>query len=794
MIKNYLLITFRSMMKSKLYIFINILGMAIAIACCITAYYNWDFNASFDNHHKNSHEIYRVNSVRSFQGQTKEFGHVPVPLGAVVRENFNDVDALTRYSRVYAEFKIEDEIFDANLSYIDPEFFDLFTYTFIAGTKSSVNNKTSILISEELAQRLFGSTAVVGNTLTHLLGDGKTKEFEVGAVFENSPTNTSFNDHAFALYDNYWDVAPNLEQGINWYYRNTLFVRVTDPARIPIIETQLKPFIENNNKVREDFILTGFKLDSFVGMAVRDTYSERPGAWTRNASPISAVVGVAVMGIFVLLIACFNLTNTSIAISSRRLKEIGIRKVMGSKRAQLIVQFIGETLMICFISLIVGMAIANFLLIPAFNSLWPYMKLTTDYFGRPDFLFVMIGILAFTGLLAGSYPAFYISKFQPTTILKGKMRFGGTNYFTRILLTLQFAISLISIVCSIAFTENARYQRDFDLGFQQKEVLFTWINGEAEFNALRDIMMQHPDVMAVAGSEHHIFASMYNDPIRHESTEIEADIMHVGTDYLSTAGLTLISGRDFERDSETDKKESVIITEKLASTFGWNQPLGKEIVWMDTVKLYVVGVVKDAYTNGLWREPEPLMIRYSGPEKYRHLLVSAPANKIVAVNEYMEERWKEVYPNRKFTSRFMDNENVEAITVNTNIVKMFVFLGVVAVLLSITGLFTLVSLNIIKRMKEIGVRKVLGASVANISRVINTEFAIILIIACVLGAAGGYFMSGMLMSSIWKFYQNATISAMVISSLIILVASSLTVAMKTWNTARMNPVNVLRDE
>jgi ABC-type antimicrobial peptide transport system permease subunit len=794
MIKNYLMITFRSMMKSKLYIFINILGMAISIASCITAYYNWDFNASYDNHHKQSAEIYRVNSIRSFQGQATEFGHVPVPLGAVARENIKDVKALTRYSGTYAEFKIDDDIFDSNMSYVDPDFFDMFTYEFLAGSPSTIKNKTSVLISDELAQRLFGSNDVLGKTLTHILGDGKTKEYEITAVYKTSPINTSFNDHAFALYDNYWDVAPDLQQGLNWYYRNTLFMQVPDPARISSIETQLKPFIENNNKIREDFIITAFKLDSFVGMAVRDTYSERPGSWTRDASPIAAVVGVAVMGIFVLLIACFNLTNTSIAISSRRLKEIGIRKVMGSMRAQLIVQFIGETMLVCFISLIFGMLIADFLLIPAFNSLWPYMKLTTNYFGEPDFLFVMIGILAFTGLLAGSYPAFYISKFQPTTILKGKLKFGGTNYFTRILLTLQFAISLIGIVCSIAFTENAKYQRDFDLGFKQKEVLFTWINGEAEFNALRDIMLQHPDVISVAGSEHHIFASMYNDPIRHESTEVEVDIMHVGTDYLKTAGLTLVSGRDFERDSETDKKESIIITEKFASKFGWDQPLGKEIVWMDTVKLYVVGVVKDVYTNGLWREHEPLMIRYGGPEKYRHLLVSAPSDKIVAVNEYMEERWKEVYPNRKFASRFMDDENVEAITVNTNIVKMFVFLGVVAVLLSITGLFTLVSLNIIKRMKEIGVRKVLGASISNISRVINTEFAIILIVACALGVAGGYYMSGMLMSSIWKFYQNATVTTMVISSLIILVASALTVGMKTYNTARMNPVNVLRDE
>jgi putative ABC transport system permease protein len=794
MFKNYLLITFRSMMKSKVYIFINVLGMAIAIACCITAYYNYDFNASFDDHHTHASEIYRVNSLREFQGSMTEYGIVPVPLGDVVRENVKDVEALTRYSSTYAEFKFGEELFDSGLSYIDPEFFDLFTFDFIQGNPSAISDKASILISDELAMRLFNTTDAVGKGISHILRDGKLREYEVGAVFKVPPTNSSFNDQSYSLYENYWEITPELKQGTNWYYRNTLFVRVNDQTRVAAVEQQLLPYTQNNNVVREDFIIKSFKLDSFVGMAVRDTYADRPGSWTRDASPLAAVVGVGVMGIFVLLIACFNLTNTSIAISSRRLKEIGIRKVMGGMRSQLVFQFIGETMMVCFISLLLGMAIADWLLIPAFNSLWPYMKLTTNYFGKPDFLFVMIGILFFTGLLAGSYPAFYISKFQPTAILKGKLKFGGTNAFTRVLLALQFAISLIGIVCSIAFTENATYQREFDLGFNQKEVLFTWVNNEAEYNALRDIMVQNPDVLSVAGSEHHLFSSRYNDPIKHEGTEIEVDIMHVGDDYLKTAGFSVVEGRDFVKDSETDRRESVIITQKLASKFGWDKPLGKEIIWMDTAKFYVVGVISDVYTNGLWRDMEPMMLRLSAPEKYRHLLISAPVDKITSVNEYMEAKWKEVFPNRKFASRYMSDDNVEAVTVNTNIVKMFVFLGIVAVWLSITGLFTLVSLNIIKKMKEIGVRKVLGASIGNISRVINVEFAIILAVACVVGTAGGFWMSDMLMNSIWKFYQQATITTMIISSLIILTASVLTIGMKTYNAASMNPVNVLRDE
>jgi cell division protein FtsX len=794
MIKNYLLITIRSMMKSKVYIFINILGMAISIGCCITAWYNYDFNASFDSYHKNASSIYRVNMVRDFQGKATEYGVVPIPLGEVAIQNIKDAEAITRYSTGYADLRVGEEIFGTSLSYVDPDFFKIFTIEFIEGNAAELKDKTKVLISDELAMKLFNTTQAVGKPLTHILQGDKKREFEVGAVYKLPPTNSSFNDEAFLIYDNYWDTNSEFQQGTNWVFRNTLFMMISNAERISLVEQQLKPFAENNNKVREDFIVTGFKLDPFVGMAVRDEYTERPATWTRDASPLAAVLGVAIMAIFVLLIACFNLTNTSIAISSRRLKEIGIRKVMGSMRAQLIFQFIGETMLVCFVALLFGMFIADFLLIPAFNSLWPYMKLTTDYFGKPDFLLVMIGILAFTGLLAGSYPAFYISRFQPTAILKGKLKFGGTNNFTRVLLTLQFAISLIGIVCSLAFIDNAKYQRDFDLGFNQKGALFTWVNSEDEYNALRMVMEQNPDVTSIAGSEHHLYSSAFNDPIKHEGKEIEVDIMNVGDNYLSTSGITLLKGRDFAKDSETDKRESVIITEKVASQFGWSDPLGKEIIWLDTVKLYVVGVVKDVYNNGLWQEMDPIMFRYCGPDKYRHLIASAPADKIVKVNEYLEKRWKDVFPNRKFGSRYMDSEVVEANNVNNNIVKMFIFLGIVAMMLSVTGLFTLVSLNIIKKMKEIGVRKVLGASVTNISRVINTEFAIIIMISCILGAAGGAWMSEMLMDSIWDFYQKATFTTMMVSSLILLIASVLTVSWKTISTAKMNPVNVLRDE
>ena len=734
MIKNFLLITLRSMMKNKLYLFINIFGMGIAIACCIIGYFNYDFNASFDENHKQSSSIYRVGSVRKFQNELTAFGYAPMALGNAIKQNISDVNEVVRYIPEGGNFRIKTELFNSDINYIDPVFFKLFTFEFIEGN-GDLKNRSEICISDELAIKYFGQEKALGKPITQMLDSGKTKQYTVAGVFKKQPSNSSFNGQAYSHHDNAFEFgSPDYTEN-SWRFRNTLFVEIKDPTRVAAVQEQIKPYAENNNKIREDFIIDHFLVEPFEGMAVRDSYSDKNGTWTQDGSPLAAVIGIGLMGIFVLLIAIFNLTNTAVAISSRRLKEIGIRKVMGSMRKDLIFQFIGETTFVCFLALIVGVVIGEVFLLPAFNKLWPEFNLVTDYFGKPNFLVFMILTLIFTSLLAGSYPAFYISKFQPSSILKGTLKFGGTNYFTRVLLCLQFAISLAGIVCSFAFTDNAKFQRDFDMGFDKKGIIFTDVNGRSEYETYRNALAGNPDIISITGTQAHLYRSVFNDPIKHEGKEIEVDIMDVSADYLSIIGITLKEGRNFEPDSETDRKESVIITEGLARKFGLVQPIGKEIIWLDSVKYYVVGVVKDIYNNGLWEQMEPIMFRYAARDNVNHILVKANADKLITINQFMEVKWKAIFPEKMYDGNYMDEQMIEADTVNSNLVKMFVFLGIVALMLSATGLFTLVSLNIIKKMKEIGVRKVLGASVGNITKVINKEFVIILLIASVGGGA-----------------------------------------------------------
>ncbi|HTE29174.1 MAG TPA: FtsX-like permease family protein, partial [Chryseolinea sp.] len=280
----------------------------------------------------------------------------------------------------------------------------------------------------------------------------------------------------------------------------------------------------------------------------------------------------------------------------------------------------------------------------------------------------------------------------------------------------------------------------------------------------------------------------------YDSKQLEVDIIDVGDGYIKTMGLEIIAGRDFKKDSQTDQKESIIVTEKFVKSFGWDNPIGKEVIWMDTVKLFVVGVVKDVYTQGLWRELDPLMLRNSSPEQYTHVIVSAPVSKMKEVNSAMEKEWKVIFPNRLYNGRFLDDVMVEAFTVNDNIVTMFVFLGIVAIFLSATGLYTLVSLNIIKKMKEIGVRKILGASVSNITRIINTEFVVMLLISSVIGSALSFYLVEALMDSIWDYYQPASAMTIGISVFILFFVSGVVVGYKIFGAATMNPVNTLRVE
>lgn len=800
MIKNYLLITIRSLMKNKIFILINVFGMGIAIACCIVAYVNWDFADKWDATQLNAEKIYRVQFWRDFQGKHERFGVTPNPLAVHVRNNFKDVSKAVRYTSTYTDIRIGEEVFGTQFAFADSAFFELFTYQLKSGTFADYYDKSKVFISDKLAKKYFNREDVVGKQITQVIlkkdGQRILKEFTIGGVFKQLPLNSSFGFDAIAQFDNFWEINLDPDNSeASWKRWNVTFLQIDNPSRVPEVTRQLQKFVAPQNKAREDFKVTSFYLENFKGMMARNRQNPRVNSDSLNGGiPTEAITVPSIMAAMLMLLACFNFTNTSIAISSRRLKEIGLRKVMGGLRSQLIFQFLGENLLLCFLGLVVGMLMAEWL-VPAYDSLWPWLELKLSYTENLGFFSFLIALLATTALIAGGYPSFYVTSFEPVSILKGTAKFGGTNWFTRILLGGQFVISLLAIIMAVAFYNNGVFQKNYDLGFATHGVISTWVNNEGAYNTYRDALATNKDIEMIAGTKHHIANSWINDPVKFEALVREVDIMEVGENYFEAMNMSLLMGRKFNKDSETDRKESILVTEEFVKQFGWkDEAIGKRVVWMDTVQLYVIGVVKNVYARALWQPIQPMMFRYASPDTYQQLVVKAQPEKLAEINTFMEKKWKETFPNTQYNGQFIDQELQETNDINKNVVIMFGFLGFFAALMTGIGLFTLVSLNVVKKMKEIGVRKVLGASLTNLATVINFEFMINLLIATVLGGTVGYFASDWLMDSIWEYYEKLSMISFTVSILVMIGIAVLAVGHKTVSTASLNPTKTLRDE
>jgi putative ABC transport system permease protein len=790
-LKNFIKITFRSLMKKKLFVIINLLGLAVALSCTIIAYLSWDYNVRYDEQHVNAESIYRINFVRITNGFPRKNGDCPEPLGSTIDGSLSGVDEVIRYFPTGGNFRIGDDLFRIGVAGVDANFLDVFTFPLVTGTKLALEDKGKIIISSEVKEKYFPDNDPTGELVTYINGD-KRFEFIVGGVFEKMPRNSSFQFDALINYDNIYDIS-GIEKE-DWAQFNTTFIKVNNPEAVPQITEDLQQFVEIQNRAKEDYKVNNYYLDPLVGMAIRAEKEEVWNHWFRSSMPTAAVIAPIVMAGLLLLLACFNFTNTSIAIANSRLKEIGIRKVMGSQRSQLVGQFLSENILLAFLAMLLALILSEFL-VPAYNQLWDFLDINLSYSNNLGFIGFLFLLLLVTGFLSGSYPAFYISKFKPSQILRGTLKYGNTSIFTRSLLTFQFAISLVAIISGVLFTQNADYQANYDIGFDEETVVYARVNDEDDYNVLLQEIKDHPKVIMTAGTTHNWTSGWYSDPIKYRGEELDVSLLNIGEDYLEATSATILEGRNFIKDSQTDVENSVIINEELVRLFGWEEPIGERIILSDTIELFVVGVVKDVFLGGgLWEPVRPLMLRYTKPENYRVLVAQSKSEDVKEIYEAMEAAWKKVFPNLLPNVDYMDYSIAETTLINTNIRLMFIFLGTVAAILSAIGLFSLVSLDIIKRMKEIGVRKVLGASVSNIIGIINKRYIIILAISSVLGSILGYYMTDMLMGSIWTYYLPISPGAFLISIAILAVMAAITVGGKVIKAASANPTETLRDE
>ena len=793
MFKNFFKVTVRSLLKSKLFVLINIIGLGLALACCIVAYLNYDFAMSFDEQHENSDEIYMVSSIRDFKGSSIRYGMAPLAIGAMVENEVPGLKGFSRFERMGVTIKKDDNIFNRELGFVDNDFLDMFTYPMKYGDKYSFKELSTVLISDRTAISLFGKEDVVGETLEIIVSGKPNLLLTVGGVFEQPGILSTLQFQLLSSFENYYRYL-DVEKGDWTRWVDGVFVQTENPAIAYNIPQALKKHTAAQNAARPDFTITDFWIVPMADLpnVQRDYNGTSLGNEALNKAHISAPY---IMAFLILLLACFNFTNTAISMSNKRLKEIGIRKTVGGSRGQMIFQFLAENLLLCLLALGFGLMFASWL-VPKYSDMWPNMSLSLTLLENPPLVIFLILVLLGTALVAGGYPALYVSRFKPVAILRGTLRLGSSSVLSKILLGFQFMISVLALISGFAFIQNSAYQEKLDQGYNKDSMLVVPMNDGAEAERFKSQIAQNPNIEMVASTRHHIGWGSASGLIKSEDTENQVTVMDVGMDYIELAELQITRGRSFNLPNrETDRQSGIVINERMAGAFGWDNPIGKQVTLYDTIRYNVVGVVKDFYVFGLFGEIVPTMLRLRNDNEISTIVAKVNPSKLGEMDDLLEEVWAEVIPDRP-SNVLIHNQDVigGARDVNDNIVAIFIFLSIIAVILSAVGLFTLVSINILSRTKEIGIRKVLGASISRITGIINRPFLIVVGIGAILGAAAAYMLTGMLMGMIWTYHMQVNFLTVFLPIFSIVLISFLSISGKVLGAAKRNPVDSLRYE
>jgi len=404
-------------------------------------------------------------------------------------------------------------------------------------------------------------------------------------------------------------------------------------------------------------------------------------------------------------------------------------------------------------------------------------------------------LILLTGFISGVYPAFYVSSFNPITVLKSDSIFRGLSKLSIVLLTLQFTISIITLVMGIVFATNSEYQKTLDLGYDKDELIVVPIAPEY-FTSFRNEILSNTKIISAEGTQNHIGFGGYRRPIKDEEKQLDVEVLDIGPAYAQTMGLRLVAGRLFDesRVAADRANGSIIVNQKLVKDFGWKEAVGQTITLYDTVKLTVIGVVKDFYLNGLWKEIEAVMLRLSPNNQYGVLAVRAKPGDLPLVLGYLDLEWGKQIKNYYFTGMLQEDTMKEEKDINGSIMKGNIFLAIIATVLSLIGIYSIVSLDIIRRTKEIGIRKIHGAHVSLIMFIVSKKFLIVLIVSSVVGCVGGYYMSLMLLDSIWDYYVELHFGMLMFAASIMFTAAILTIIFKIARAAIKNPIVSLRYE
>ncbi len=789
MLRNFFKVAIRNLLKQKLFAGFNILGIAMGIACSVVVYLLIQHQFSQDQFHTNAPTTFMVNHIRTTNGQPERWATSPDAIGPALQTDVAEVTQFVRFQGNSAVVKQGDNVFHEYVHFADPNFFQLFTFPLQSGITNPLADPDGVVLSDAMARKYFGEKEAVGQLLT-ILFDGKIRhDFTVKAVAVAFPKTASFS---FNLLVNY-----KVGQALGWRTNDwtrpvqATFVQVGKPADIATLTAALAKYVKRHNETNRESPVNSFYVDKLTDVSV-NAYQTRH-AFASGTSPTGMIV-LGVLAALVLFMACFNFMNYTIATSVTRFKEIGVRKVLGSTRQQLIRQFIGENLLVGSLALGLGLLLASTLFLPTFRVLIDFPQLHFNLLENWPLVSFLMVLVAAISLLSGLYPSVYISGFNPITVLKGRQRIKGTNGLVRVLLVVQFGLAMFTVAAAILTTQNAEFLRHMNIGYTPSKLVVFRTDSEQSFNQLRDAATRLPGVMQVAGSQDQIGRTGDNvATVEQGASKSTAELFHVSPDYVQTLGLRIREGRNFLPNSPAEAEQSIIVNQSLVKAMGWTSAVGRQIR-LSGKTCQIVGVVADFNYRFFFVKIAPCVLQMNLPATNRVLTMQVNTTDISTLSGQLKPVWQRAMPDVPFEVSQQEDVYASSYDESRRVKDIFTYVAILTLLISAMGLFALVSLNIAKKTKEIGIRKVLGASAYSIANLLNREFLILITVAGILFLPLAYVALSGLMESEYPYHIPITAWSFVGTLVLMLVLAMLTIGSQVYKIATANPVKALQTE
>jgi len=789
MLKNLIKTALRHMMKHPGYSFLNVLGLTLGITSALFLLIYVSDEVSYDRYHEKADRIYRVSSKITETDDQFTWIVAQIPFGPQVAQDYPEVEAYVRFINMpRALYKYEDREFnEENFFYADTALFDIFTYKVIKGdARSALLQPNKIVLTETVAARYFGEADPVGKTLT--AGD---RAFEVTGVIEDVPFNSHFRFEALASRSNLPEQIGSWGNfGVFTYllFPEGLDVKAFEKKMQGMYAAYMEPIFGPVN-VKIEYILEPIKEIHL--------YSTKAGEPEPTGS-ITYVYIFAIVAIFLVLIAAMNYMNLATARSASRAREVGLRKVVGSHRSLLVMQFLSESILFTVIALVISIVLLMALL-PKFNLL-AGKSFDLNVLYSPVVVVGIVAVIILVGIIGGSYPAFFLSRFSPVTVLKGEITQGSAgSLFRKILVVIQFTVSVIMIVCTLVVFRQLNHLKTMDQGFDQENVLSLDLNGPMarKYPVLKQALLENPNVLYVSSTSSRVGEGsgklLFNVETDQGMTQRGINFAIVDHDFVEALGIKIVNGREFEADMPSDTLSGVIVNETFVKRMGWSEPIGKKIEAGDenTLRARVVGVMQDYHQTGMYNEIESLLLAYRTINNIVYIKIS-DENTEQALS-HIESSWKEVFPDQPYTYTFLSERFNMQFEADEKRGLIFTLFTILAIIIACLGLFGLASYTVERRTREIGIRKVFGASERTIMKLVTREFLILSLISIVLAIpVAYYFMSNWLENYVYR--TDIGIFLLIIAGLLALVITFATISYKAYQAAVTNPADSIKTE